>query len=254
MPGSVRLRVSCGTRGLVAARLAVIAAVLATLLLRLGTLRFWSPVAPVGIIGALLHGLFDAAGFRRFHQAAVRDVFDEIHHRGRPDRAEIRLRFVARLGPVRAIGPIPRLVATLGLATLRLATLAVSALTVSALVALAALAALVALVALISGLSVLATILAAVLATVLDVILGPPLILLLGCKLALRLGQHPGVMFGMLHEVFCRDPVVGQLGVTGKELIFFDDLLGGAAHLALWAGTVEDAVDDIADRPGPVRL
>lgn len=234
MPCSIRLRIPCRTRELLIAGLAVIPAVLAAVLLRLGAFGFWSPVASVGIVGALRSGLFDAAGLGRFHQTAVGDVFDEIHHRGRPDRADIRLGFVARVGPIRAIGPVARLVATLGLATL-----AVSALAVSALAALAALT------ALISGL--------AVLTAALDVILGAPLILL-GCKLALRLGKHPGVMFGMLHEVFCRDPVVGQLGVTGKELIFFDDLLGGAAHLALWAGAVEDAVDDIADRPGPVRL
>ena len=80
------------------------------------------------------------------------------------------------------------------------------------------------------------------------------LLLAAGILLALRFAQHTKVMLGMLLKVFSRDTVVGQLRVTGKLVVFVDDLLRGAAHLALWAGAVEHAVDDVADRALAVPL
>jgi hypothetical protein len=61
-------------------------------------------------------------------------------------------------------------------------------------------------------------------------------------------------VFGMLLEVFRRDPVARQLRIARKLVVFLDDLLGRAAHLALGAGTVEHSVDDIPDRAIAVRL
>ncbi len=79
-------------------------------------------------------------------------------------------------------------------------------------------------------------------------------LLLLGREFALRLGEHPRVVLGMLHEVLGRHAVVGQLGITREDLVFLDDLLRRAAHLALGAGAVEHPVDDVSHRPRAVRL
>ena len=64
----------------------------------------------------------------------------------------------------------------------------------------------------------------------------------------LRLAQHPRVVLGVLEEALLGDAVAGELRVTGQREVFLDDLLGGAAHLALGAGAVEHAVHDIAQR------
>jgi hypothetical protein len=70
----------------------------------------------------------------------------------------------------------------------------------------------------------------------------------------MRLGQHPGVMLGVLLEILGGDTVARELRIAGELVVLVDDLLRRAAHLALGAGAVEDAVDDIADRPVAVRL
>ena len=61
-------------------------------------------------------------------------------------------------------------------------------------------------------------------------------------------------MFSMLHEIFGGNAVVGQLGITGQKLIFFNQLRGGAPHLAVGARAVEDAVDDIAEGARAARF
>ena len=66
--------------------------------------------------------------------------------------------------------------------------------------------------------------------------------------LAHRFGEHPGIMFGVLRKVFSSDAVARQLGITVQLIILFDDLLRGAAHLAIRARAVENPVDDIAAR------
>ena len=78
--------------------------------------------------------------------------------------------------------------------------------------------------------------------------------LLLSRLFAHRLGQKPGVMLGMLQEVFRGHAVIRQLGITRQKLIFFNDLLRRAAHLAFGARAVEDTVDDIAERARAVLL
>lgn len=70
--------------------------------------------------------------------------------------------------------------------------------------------------------------------------------LLLGRHFALRFAQHAGVMFGVLQEVFGGHAIIRQLRVTGEKLVLLDDLLRGATHLALGAGAVKDAIDDVA--------
>ena len=79
-------------------------------------------------------------------------------------------------------------------------------------------------------------------------------LLLFGGHFARRFGKHAGVMFSVLQEVFRSDTVVRQLCVTRKHLVFFDDLLRRATHLAFGAGAVEDAVDDVAEGARAVRL
>lgn len=61
-----------------------------------------------------------------------------------------------------------------------------------------------------------------------------------------RFGQHTGVMFGMLREIFRGHTIIRPLRIAGKHLIFFDDLLRRATHLALGARAVENTIDDIA--------
>ena len=66
-------------------------------------------------------------------------------------------------------------------------------------------------------------------------------------------GQHAGIVLGMLLEVFHRHAVIGELRIARERLVFLDDLLRRSADLAFGPGTVEDAVDDVADR-APVIL
>ena len=99
--------------------------------------------------------------------------------------------------------------------------------------------------------------LTALLAVVLAVVLAALLIAaLLGLtrEFDLRLVQHAGVMFGVLLKVLSRDPVARQLRIARQQSVFVDDLLGGAAHLALGARAVENPVDDIAERARTVVL
>jgi hypothetical protein len=64
---------------------------------------------------------------------------------------------------------------------------------------------------------------------------------------ALGFGQKAQVMFRMLLEIFHRDAVIAQLGITCQLIVFINDLLRRAAYLALGARAVENPVDDIAD-------
>jgi hypothetical protein len=78
--------------------------------------------------------------------------------------------------------------------------------------------------------------------------------LLFGGLFAHRFGQKPGVMLGMLQEVFGCDPVIRKLRVTGQKLILLDDLLGRATHLAFGTRAVEHPVDNIAEGTRAVLL
>jgi hypothetical protein len=95
---------------------------------------------------------------------------------------------------------------------------------------------------------VLAPILPAVLATILTIVLGVvlPARLLLGGHFAHRLGQKTGIVFGVLQEILSRNAVIRQLRITGKSLIFFNNLLRSSAHFTFGPRAVEDAVDDVA--------
>jgi hypothetical protein len=102
-----------------------------------------------------------------------------------------------------------------------------------------------------------AAVLVAVLVPALGVLIALLILLalfLLGRHLSGRFGQHAGVMFGVLGKVLGRHAVVGPLCITGQHLILLDDLLRGAAHLALGARAVEHTVDDIAEGARAVRL
>ena len=61
-----------------------------------------------------------------------------------------------------------------------------------------------------------------------------------------RLVQETLVVLGMLKEVLGHDPVPRGLGITRQRKVFFDNLLRRAAHLALWTGALEDAIDVVA--------
>lgn len=106
----------------------------------------------------------------------------------------------------------------------------------------------------IATLVIIASTLVAATLLLLSLLLLSLLLLAAGILLALRFAQHAKVMLGMLLKILSRDTVVGQLRVTGKLVVFVDDLLRGAAYLALWAGAVEHAVDDVADRALAVPL
>jgi len=45
--------------------------------------------------------------------------------------------------------------------------------------------------------------------------------------------QQTGIVLGVLLEVFQRNTVTRQLRIARKLVVFFDDLLRGATHLAL---------------------
>ena len=83
-------------------------------------------------------------------------------------------------------------------------------------------------------------------ASALLVVLAALLALLPGIHLLLRRGEHPGIVLGVLLEVLDGDAVAGELRVAGELIVLLDHLGRGSAHLALGAGTVEDAVDDVA--------
>ena len=71
---------------------------------------------------------------------------------------------------------------------------------------------------------------------------------------ALRLGKHSQVVFGVLLKVFCRHPVISQLGVARSWLYLSIICCGVPAHFPFRPGTVENPVDDIADGTVTVRL
>lgn len=72
--------------------------------------------------------------------------------------------------------------------------------------------------------------------------------------LTLSFAQKAGVMLGMLKKRLLCHPVIRQLRVTRQCQVFFNDLLGGAAHLALWSRGIKDTVNNIAERTLTVRL
>ena len=61
-------------------------------------------------------------------------------------------------------------------------------------------------------------------------------------------------MLGVLQEILSGHAVIAQLRITGQLLIFVDDLLRRAAHLALWARAVKHPIDDIANRAVAIAL
>ena len=63
---------------------------------------------------------------------------------------------------------------------------------------------------------------------------------------ALCLAQQPQVVFGVLLKVLGGHTVIAQLCIAGQLVVFLDNLLRRAAHLALGAGAVKNTVDDIA--------
>ena len=60
------------------------------------------------------------------------------------------------------------------------------------------------------------------------------------------------IMFGMLHVVFCRNPVAAGLGITRKGLIFFMHLPGVAANPEVAAVAVERLMPQRSRRARPV--
>ncbi len=193
------------------------------------------------------------AGFGGFHQTRI--IILRIIHYGR----DIGLVIAVRWTIIAPVIPVVTVIAdiTVTVAILVTATLAAIALAAIALAAIAltsvALAAPLPAVALIPALPGIAgrwcTILAiAVLAILL--LAG----FLFGGHFAHRLAQKAGVMLGMLQEVFGSDAVIGQLRITGENLILLDDLLRRAPDLAFRARAVEDTVDNIAKGARAVLL
>src|SRR5690606_7336130 len=72
--------------------------------------------------------------------------------------------------------------------------------------------------------------------------------------LLLRLAEHPAIVLGMLKKALGGDTVTRDLGITRQRLVLFDDLLRGAAHLAVRTCALKDAVDDIAHAPALVVI
>ena len=95
--------------------------------------------------------------------------------------------------------------------------------------------------------TILATILLAIPATLRGILLILLALFLLGGQLAVGFGKHAGVMFGVLREILGGNAVIRQLGVAGQLLIFLNDLLRCAAHLAFGARAVEHTVGDVAE-------
>lgn len=75
------------------------------------------------------------------------------------------------------------------------------------------------------------------------------LLFALGVNFALRHGKHSGVMLGVLLKVFGGNPVICQLRIPRQLHVFFNNLLGCSTNLAFGAGTVENPVGDISNRP-----
>lgn len=72
---------------------------------------------------------------------------------------------------------------------------------------------------------------------------------------ALRLIQKTQIMLSVLLKILSRDPVVAQLRIASQLVVFINDLLRRPAHLALRAGAVEDAINNINPIGAvPVRL
>src|SRR5690606_22130556 len=86
------------------------------------------------------------------------------------------------------------------------------------------------------------------------IVTGLMVLLLAFGLLTLCLTQKTGVMLCVLKKILLSHPVIGELGITGKRKVFFDDLLGRAAHLALGSRRIKDTVNDIAQRTLSVRL
>jgi len=63
--------------------------------------------------------------------------------------------------------------------------------------------------------------------------------------LALSVVHETRVMLGMLEEVFGGNPVTGQLCLTRQHLVFFDNLLRGAANSSFRAGAVKYAIKHV---------
>ena len=99
----------------------------------------------------------------------------------------------------------------------------------------------------------LVTVIAVVIAAIAIALLVVLMLLAFGL-LALRLAQHAGVMLGVLQEGLFRHAVIRQLGIARQRQIFLDDLLRGAAHLALGTRRIKYTIDDIAERTLTVRL
>ena len=64
-----------------------------------------------------------------------------------------------------------------------------------------------------------------------------------------RFSEQALIMFGVLEKILGHDPVIRGLRVPRHGEIFFNNLLRGAAHLALGPVALEYAVDVIAIRP-----
>jgi hypothetical protein len=96
--------------------------------------------------------------------------------------------------------------------------------------------------------AVLATILTTILTIVLTIVLGVVLAsrLLLGGHFPHRLGQKAGIVFSVLQEILGCNAIIRQLRITGKSLIFFNNLLRRSTHFAFGPRAVEDAVDNVA--------
>jgi len=210
------------------------------------------------------------AHFRRLHQTAVFAILARVGHRlGRALalRTVIALRVAVAVLLAPVLLPAVLLAAVLLVAVLLAAVLLLIAILMTTILLLAPILLTAVLptavgIALLPAIAVLAatilaiTVLAAILALLrllarLAALLGA--LLVLG-HLARRLAQHPRVMLGMLQEVLLGHAVIRQLGVARQHQVFVDDLLGGATHLALGSRTVEDAVNDIAERALTVRL
>ena len=78
--------------------------------------------------------------------------------------------------------------------------------------------------------------------------------LLFRSHFTLRFGEHTRVMLCVLQEILGSDAIIGNLGVAREHLVFLDDLLRSATHLAFGAGAVEDTIDDIAEGARAVLL
>ena len=58
----------------------------------------------------------------------------------------------------------------------------------------------------------------------------------------------------MLLEILNGDTVTAQLGIACQLVIFIDDLLRGATHLALWARAIKHPVYNITTTCGAIAV